>query len=643
MKQLKIWLIALLIFPAFSGFSQIKLPKLISDGMILQRDTELNLWGWASPNEPVSLNFQDKVYKTTANARGEWQIKLPPQPAGGPFEMAFKGKNTIPLKDVLFGDLWIASGQSNMELTMDRVRDVYPEEIRSVRNPEIRQFEVPDEYNFKEKQRDLNSGQWKAVNPENIAEFSAVGYFFAKELYAQYRVPIGLINASLGGSPVEAWMSEEVLKQFPEPHKELQEFKNDSIIKQIEANDQSRINKWYTELGQKDKGSAGKWNDPKADDNNWKTMQIPGYWADGELGNVNGVVWFRKEVDLPANFKNSDASLWLGRLVDRDSVFVNGSFVGTTGYQYPPRKYRVGEGIFEPGKNTVVVKLINESGRGGFVEDKDYFIAVNNDTINLEGAWKYKLGAEMPPIGSQTFVRWKPAGLYNSMIAPLENYPVKGVIWFQGESNTSNPEVYSERFGEMIRDWRKNLNQPDLPFLFVQLTNFMEHKKEPGNSNWARLRQEQLETLALTNTGMAVGIDLGEWNDIHPLNKKDVGERLALQARKIAYGEDSLTASGPVPKLATRENNRVIIEFDHIGKGLVSNDGTPLKQFSVSADGENFHWATAEISYNRVMLTSDKVTDPIIVRYAWADNPDDANLYNLDGLPATPFELKIEK
>lgn len=643
MKQIKIWLITLLFSTAFSGFSQIKLPRLVSDGMILQRDTELNLWGWASPNEPVSLNFQDKDYKTTANAKGEWQIKLPPQPAGGPYEMSFTGKNNISLKDVLFGDLWIASGQSNMELTMDRVRDVYPEELRSAKNPEIRQFEVPDVYNFKEKERDLAGGEWKAVSPENISGFSAVGYFFAKELYKQYKVPVGLINAALGGSPVEAWMSEEVLKQFPEPYAELQKFKNDSVIKQIEANDQSRINKWYTELGQKDKGLAGNWKDPKIDDSDWKTMQIPGYWADGELGNINGVVWFRKEVDLPADFKQREASLWVGRLVDRDSVFVNGSFVGTTGYQYPPRKYPVKEGILKPGKNTIVVKLINESGRGGFVEDKDYFLAVNQDTINIEGAWKYKLGAEMPSIGSQTFVRWKPAGLYNSMIAPLENYPVKGVIWFQGESNTSMPEVYAERFGEMIRDWRKNLNQPDLPFLFVQLTNFMEPKKEPGDSNWARLRQAQLETLALPNTGMAVGIDLGEWNDIHPLNKKDVGDRLALLARKIAYGEDTLTATGPVPKSATREKEKVIIDFDHTGKGLVSNDGTPLKQFSLSDDGENFYWATAEIKDNKVIVSSEMVKDPLIVRYAWADNPDDANLYNRDGLPATPFELKIKK
>src|SRR5690606_31544554 len=367
MRRSMFWLIALLIFPAFTGLAQIKLPRLVSDGMILQRDTEVNLWGLASPNEPVSLNFQNKIYETSANADGEWLIKLPGHPAGGPFEMSFTGKNKIIIKDVLFGDLWIASGQSNMELTMDRVRDVYPEELRSAQNPVIRQFLVPDVYNFKNQEKDLQGGDWKEVNPDNIADFSAVGYFFAKELYEQYQVPVGLINAALGGSPVEAWMSEDALNKFSEPYAELQKFKNDSVIKQIEMNDQNRINNWYGELIQKDKGSKGNWKDPKIDDSNWKSMQVPGYWADGELGNVNGVVWFRKDIDLPEDYKDAEASLWVGRLVDRDSVFVNGSFVGTTGYQYPPRKYRVGEGILKPGKNTIVVQLINESGRGGFV------------------------------------------------------------------------------------------------------------------------------------------------------------------------------------------------------------------------------------------------------------------------------------
>ena len=294
----------------------------------------------------------------------------------------------------------------------------------------------------------------------------------------------------------------------------------------------------------------------------------------------------------------------------------------------------------EEGKNTIAVRVINNSGSGGFVLEKPYYLAVGNDTIDLKGEWKYKLGVEMKPLQGPTFIRWKPEGLYNAMIAPLLNLKIKGVLWYQGESNTGNPFGYKEAFSTMITDWRTKWGQGNFLFLFVQLTNYMEEYPEPRESNWAALRQSQLETLSVPNTGMAVTIDVGEWNDIHPLNKEAVGHRLALLARKMTYGETKITASSPMPSTATFENDKAIISFANVGGGLTIKKGTELKSFAISNDGIHFVWAKAKISGNKVEVWNEKISNPTVVRYAWDNNPAAANLFSKEGLPATPFEVK---
>lgn len=625
-----------------SVFAQVQLPKLVSDGMVLQRNQELTVWGWASPGEDVSLTFMNEEYSTSADEEGNWEIKLPPQEAGGPYKMTFEGSNQITVRNILFGDVWVASGQSNMELWMGRVRYTYHDEIQNSENSEIRQFLVPDQYDFKQTHRDFESGEWKSASPETVLEFSAVAYFFAKELNEKYDVPIGIINAALGGSPVEAWMSEESLKEFSDAYDELQNFKDDDLIQRIQQEDQERIGNWYSELNQKDEGlsSEPNWSQPNVDDSDWYEMNLPGYWSEEtSLGDQNGVVWFRKEIDIPQQMTGKPARLWMGRIVDQDSVFVNGQLIGTTGYQYPPRRYHLDSTVLKPGKNEIAIRLINSSGRGGFVPDKPYYLSVGTDTLHLSGEWNYKLGASMEPLGSQTFVRWKPAGLYNRMITPLLDYAIKGVIWYQGESNAGNPGVYEEQFSTMIETWREEWNQGDFPFLFVQLANFMETSNEPVQSNWAELRQAQLNTLKLPNTGMAVAIDIGEWNDIHPLNKKDVGHRLALQARKIAYEEDDLVAGGPIPERSMFHSNEVIIHFKNVGDGLTTSNNETPQHFAISEDGKNFVWAQAEIQGGSIRVWNDEISNPVAVRYAWADNPESANLINQKGLPATPFEV----
>lgn len=624
---------------ATTAFSKATLPKLISDGMVLQRDAEVKIWGWAAPGEKVGVAFAGSTYSAPANDDGEWEIRLSGLSAGGPHQMVIISSDTITINDVLVGDVWVCSGQSNMELSMQRASPLYEKEIANAENPYIRYFEVPKVYDFKAPRHDLPGEKWLSPNRETILSFSAVAYFYALELYEQYGVPVGLINASLGGSPAEAWLSEEALKQFPEHWEEARRFKDDSLIARIQAEDGARIGKWHQTLDSLDVGYSdpeNPWYEAGLNTTGWQEMIVPGYWADEALGAVNGVVWFSRAFQVPADAAGEPARLLMGRIVDADSVFVNGIYVGSTTYQYPPRRYNVPPGILKAGKNVIAVRVVSNAGRGGFVPDKPYELITAGQTIDLKGAWRYRLGAKMDPLGSQTFIRWKPGGLYNAMIAPLLNYRIKGVIWYQGESNAGRPQEYKTLFPALIQNWRALWKQGDFPFLFVQLANFMEARSEPCESDWAMLREAQLQTLFLPNTGMAVTIDIGEWNDIHPLNKKDVGKRLALAARKVAY-EENVAHSGPVYESMKIEGDRIVLSFKNIGGGLVSKGGENLKHFAIAGADRQFAWAEAKIEGEKVIVWSDKVARPVAVRYAWADNPEGANLYNKEGLPASPF------
>lgn len=621
-------------------FGQIKLPRLISNGMVLQRNEKVKIWGWASPKEKIKLEFKSKNYFVEADQVGNWNIILPAEKAGGPYQMTLKASNEIVIQDILFGDVWICSGQSNMELPMERLKEKYGEVIKNAKNTNIRHFLVPDKYNFQKEQADLDSGNWVSATPETILNFSGVAYFFAKNIYEKHQVPIGVINSALGGSPIEAWLSDTALAAFPEAYNEAQKFKNNDYIKEIETADKKRNEEWHQLLNVNDEGVKNNWNLAGIDDGNWEQMPIPGFWNRQSLGNVNGAVWFRKEIQVPKSMVGKPAKLFMGCIVDQDFVYVNDELVGTTAYQYPPRRYTVKSTVLKEGKNVISIRVINNSGQGGFVLDKPYYLAVDKDTIDLKGLWKCKLGATMKPLKGETFIRWKPEGLFNAMIAPLTNLKIKGVLWYQGESNSGNPKLYGKALPALIKDWRTKWGQGNFPFLFVQLPNYMETFSEPRESNWAALRQAQLETLSVSNTAMAVTIDLGEWNDIHPLNKEDVGKRLSLLARKLAYGESKLQALSPMPDTSSFEKDRAVITFKNTGGGLIVKEGIKLKSFAISNDGKNFVWANAKIMGDKVEVWNDKISNPIIVRYAWDNNPEKANLYSKEGLPATPFEVE---
>lgn len=646
------------LFITFPAYSQVKLPKLVSDGMVLQRGVNIKIWGWAGKDEKVSVHFINSTYNTVANNKGDWSITLPKMEAGGPYEMKIEASNSITVHDIMIGDVWVCSGQSNMELWMKRVSWNYPGEIARSENKYIRQFKVPDSYNFNSPQEDIRpgdlpagQGSWKIASPENTPDFSAAAYFFGKYLYEKFKVPVGLINSSLGGSPIESWISAGALKKFPKYYNEAEMFRDSSLIKKIEAADDARINAWYTELWKVDEGNKDKqqmWYDPSLNTSGWDSMKVPGYWAnEAKLGWVNGVVWFRKKVDIPSTMAGKQAKLILGRIVDADSAYVNGVFVGTIGYQYPPSRFDIPAGLLKAGDNIITVRVISNAGRGGFVPDKLYAVVANGDTVNIAGEWKFRLGAIMPPLAGQTFIRWKPLGLYNAMIAPLLNYRIKGVIWYQGESNADRPKDYHKLFVTLIKNWREKWEEGNFPFLFVQLPNFMAAKSEPSESNWALLREAQLKTLSVPNTGMAVTYDIGEWNDIHPLDKKDVGYRLFLAAEKLAYGNNNVVYSGPVyksMKIAQRtpygEGSKIILSFTHVGGGLIAKGGSKLNYFAICGADKKFVWANAKIEGSKVVVWNDEVPKPVAVRYAWADNPEGANLYNKEGLPASPFRTE---
>lgn len=619
--------------------AQIKLPRLISDGMILQQQTETRIWGWASPGEVVTIDFKGRTYTVSTDEEGNWGLTFEPMSAGGPHSLSLSASNEVVISDIYFGEVWLASGQSNIELPMRRVLPLYEADIAASENPLIRMFNVPIRYDFKSPQSDLPGGSWVSANPETVLDFSAVGYFFAKEIHETQGVPVGIILSGLGGSPAEAWMSEEALKSFPNHLNEAIRFRDDNLIREIEQSDRDRSRAWYELLASKDAGYADPaetWHNPETDLSDWKSMSIPGYWRDTETGAVNGSVWFRKDIELPSEYHGKAAFLELGRIVDSDSVFINGTFVGNVTYQYPPRWYPVPENILKAGKNTLVVRVVNESGNGGFIPDRKYELRFEDRTFDLTGDWHYRLGARMDPLGSQTFIRWKPLGLFNAMISPLLNYTIRGAIWYQGESNTGRPVEYRSLFPAMISDWRGHWGLGDFPFLFVQLASYMEANETPVESNWAMLREAQAMTLSVPNTAMAVAIDIGEWNDIHPLNKKDVGVRLSLGARKLAYGEN-IVHSGPQMLSWEADGNKIRIHFEHTGTGLQSIDGEALRHFSIAGADKVFVWANAVIDGNSVVVWSDAVPNPAAVRYAWSNNPDGANLFNSEELPASPF------
>jgi sialate O-acetylesterase len=634
---MKSFFIFIFCFSLLSGDAQVRLPALVRDSMILQRDAIVRIWGWAAPGEKISIRFNKKTFKTAAGKEGKWTVRMTAMKAGGPYKMEINASNQITLHEVLIGDVWFCSGQSNMVHQMRLHAERYAGEIAQASYPQIRQFWIPALPDVKIEHADLPPGFWKPAISKDLLDFSVVAFFFAKDIYEKYRVPIGLINASVGGAPIEAWTSEDGLKEFPgivaaiKKNRDTVYLKTSRTVEEVSGKSNTK-NEGLT--------SQPAWFDPAFTPRYWRPINIPGYWEDQGIRDLNGTVWYRREITIPTSMTGKPAKLALGRIVDADVVYINGRKIGNTTYQYPQRRYLLADDILKPGKNLIVVQVSNYAGKGGFVPDKPYYIVAGYDTVDIKGTWDYRVGEVFLPqrnTGEGFSAQNSPAALYNGMVGPVTPYVIKGVLWYQGESNTGNASAYARLLPALIGDWRTKWGQPDMPFLYVQLPNFSEVQYLPSESQWAMLREAQLKTLTVPHTGMAVTIDVGEWNDIHPDRKKEVGDRLALLAKQIAYGEKDIVASGPLYESAGIDSNRIIVSFKNTGTGLSTIDGGELSQFAIAGADKKFIWAKAKIQNDKVIVWSDDIPAPKFVRYAWADNPDNPNLANKEGLLASPF------
>ena len=505
---------------------EVVLPPLFADGMVLQRGREQRVNGTAAPGEKVTLSMAGRKYTATAAASGRWSIVMPSMKAGGPYEMRI---NDVCLKDVMVGDVFLCAGQSNMELTVARVMDRYAEEVEGYENTRVRYLKVPYAYRFDAPADTLKKTRWQAMTEDNVAGYSALCYFFGRLLQERTGVAVGIVNTSWGGTPVEAWMSGQALEDFPEYRSLMSIYADAEMTDAVIRGERMRQAAWTAETWRSDPGVNGgtKWYEADYDDTDWEKVDMfDRRWATRHGRAANGTHWFRREIDVPAGCGAMEAVLRLGCMVDADSVYVNGRLVGSTGYQYPPRIYKVPAGLLSEGRNQITIRLFSYGGRPSFVREKPYKLICGGREISLEGEWKHRAGAQMPQWPSTTSLQNMPGGLFNGMVHPLRDYGFSGVVWYQGESNVGRWGEYAGLLGAMMKDWRKLFADDGLPFYIVELADFLA-PDDPGRAAWAGLRKQQ--AMAAEADGNAVLIknsDTGEWNDIHPLDKKTAAGRL---------------------------------------------------------------------------------------------------------------------
>jgi sialate O-acetylesterase len=624
---------------SFNNLTEAKLlvSKLYSDHMVIQRNQPIVVWGWTDADKMVMINFNNSEYSAISNDKGDWKIILPKLEAGGPYEMVISSDNEkIIINDILIGDVWICSGQSNMEWTVANSNNAEDEIKNSIDN-KLRHFDIPNTSSEKP-ENDILGGDWKISNPQNTGEFSATAYFFAKELRKHADVPIGLINTSWGGSRIETWMSSNSLDI-----KDQQELMEE-VKRQTDVDYQSQLEKYqkmFPGISDVDLGMNGDqplWTSIELDESDWKEIVVPIFWEDAGFNGLDGIGWYRTTFYLTPEEANGEFELGLGKIDDSDIAWINGIKVGEMTQAWDqPRVYKIPSKVLKEGKNVLCVRVDDTGGAGGIWGDVSSVYLKSLTLVKpLAGNWKFRIGAVKR---TEIATNQIPNLLYNRMIHPILNFPIKGVIWYQGESNASfmDAPMYSKLFIDMIKDWRTLWNVGEFPFLYVQLANYLQPVNQPSESSWAILRESQTDALSLPNTGQAVIIDIGDANDVHPRDKQNVGLRLSLAARKIAYGEN-IIFSGPTYRNSKIKKGKMIITFNNVGSGLVSKDKYGyLKGFVIAGADKNFVWAKAEIEKNKVIVWNDKVKNPKYVRYGWADNPDDANLYNVEGLPACPF------
>ena len=630
--------------------AEVHLPAIISDNMVLQSGMKVRIWGTAKAGERVTVTFGKNAANTVADAQGRWQVWLGPSKPGAPRELIVKGDNVLTIKNVLVGDVWICSGQSNMEWPLINT-DNATETLAQANYREIRLFTV--EKKTATSPLDDVQGHWVVTTPEEAAHFSAVGYFFGRELYQHLKSPIGLIHTSWGGTPAEAWTSHEGLLSSPELKPIIDRYESSlNAMPATKENYARALAKWEEEnlyVDRENKGEALGYANPGISTSDWQKMDLPKQFEAAGLM-IDGAVWFRKEVVVPEMWAGSNLVLNLTAIDDFDTTYFNGTKIGSTGRETPdsyqvPRMYVVPGSLVHAGTNVIAVRVFDRAGEGGFGRAGEMSLRSPNfdlsKSISLRGSWDYKVelaleskhvdwGTRPEEVGATN--QNSPSVLYNAMLAPLVPFAIRGAIWYQGESNAGRAYQYRTLFPIMIRDWRRAWGRL-FPFYFVQLANWRPRKEQPEDSDWAELREAQFMTLREPRTGMAVAIDIGG-EDLHPRNKLDVGRRLAAWALADVYGE-KVVPSGPLFDGFSIQGDKIRIKFKH-ALGLKTNDGAAVKGFAIAGDDRKFVWAEARIDGQTIVVSSPSISKPVAVRYAWADNPG-VNLYNQAGLPASPF------
>ena len=627
--------------------AKVVLPSVFTDNMVLQQKTDITFYGDATKNKQLTVKtgWNGKEYHTEADGQGKWSLKIPTPAAGGPYEITFSDGKKLQLKNVMIGEVWFCSGQSNMEMPVAGWGKVmnYEQEIAEAAYPAIRLFQVKKNTSLAPlKEVESTLGGWQECSSATVPEFSALAYFYARALWKELNVPIGVIDCTWGGTPVEAWTSHETLRQvmgFREEMDKLERLGFDPN-RMEQAYSEERAH-WQSLFTEKDKGMEnGKlcWTAPSLSEEDWQTISLPGYWEGKGLKDFDGIIWFRRSLEIPAEWAGKPLTLRLGMIDDEDITYFNGVEIARGAGYMTPRTYTIPAKLVKAGKAVLAVRVSDFGGEGGIHgKAEDLYVEADGKRISLAGDWKYRIGlsltgfppAPISPVQSSSY----PTVLFNAMVKPWTAFPIKGVIWYQGEANVGRSEQYGDLFPALITDWRRQWRS-DFPFYFVQLANFMESKKIQPDSEWAALREAQTKALKLDQVGMAVTIDIGLADDIHPKNKQEVGRRLALVALAGSYGKN-VSSSAPVFQNYIIKGNKMELDFGQKQDGFQIK-GTTLKGFTIAGPDRVFYPAEAMVHDGKIILSSTEVPAPLAARYGWADNPD-CNLYGENGLPVAPF------
>lgn len=627
--------------------AKVVLPSVFTDNMVLQQKTEITFWGDAAKNRPLTVKtgWDGKEYRAEVDGQGKWSLKLSTPKAGGPYNVVFSDGSDLTLQNVMIGEVWFCSGQSNMEMPVAGWGKVmnYEQEVTEANYPSIRLFQVKKNISVAPLD-DVEStmGGWQECSPATVPGFSALAYFYARSLWKELNIPVGVIDCTWGGTPAEAWTSYETLKK-------VVGFREETAMMEQAGFDRTRMEQaygkqraeWESLVAKEDKGMDGDtplWADSSLSDERWQTMNLPGYWEQKGLKDFDGIVWFRRTLEIPAAWEGKPLKLGLGMIDDEDITYFNGVEVAKGSGYMTPRNYIVPPEQVKAGKAVITIRVFDFGGEGGIHgKTEELYAESGGKRISLAGDWKYGIGLSLkgftPAPVSPTQSSSYPTVLFNAMVHPWTGFPIKGVIWYQGEANVGRAAQYGDLFPAMIAGWRQQWKN-DFPFYFVQLANFLESKEVQPGSEWAALREAQTKALCLNATGMATIIDIGLANDIHPKNKQEVGRRLALIALARNYGK-KIPFSGPVFRDYSIRGDRVEIGFEYAEKGFQIK-GDTLKGFILAGPDHVFYPAMAVVEGGKIVVSSPQVKIPLAVRYGWADNPD-CNLYGKNGLPATPF------